>query len=150
MPRADVLAAPSGPGISVKEGAAGLLSGPAIGSTADRSLNFSGQFTLSSTQSSVTLNNIRSSSIFAGEKSSADKSCLAMRAYTRPDIANKDLHQNWLNAKNSCSHYVKVSVCRRGSANCISINVPPWQTKSAIIGYAPTAAPMHYQINLEN
>lgn len=149
----DVLAGPDGPGISVKEGATGLLSGPAIGSAsppAARSLNFSDQFTLGGTQSSVTLNNTRSSSIFAGENSSADKSCLTMRAYVQPDIANKNLHQNWLSAKNSCGRSVKISVCYRGSVSCISISVPAWQTKSAIIGYAPTATPIHYQISLGN
>ena len=146
----NVLAGPNGPGISMKEGVGGLLSGPAIRpSPTGRSLNFPDQFTLGGTQSSITLNNIRTGAVFAGG-SSADRSCLTARAYIRPDIANKNLHQNWLSAKNSCGHYVKVSVCYRGSASCISIKVPPWQTKSAIIGYAPTASAMHYQINLEN
>lgn len=147
----DFLAGPSGSGISVKGAATGPLSGPAIGSTSPppgRPLNFPDQFTLSSTQSSVTLGD---GSIFAGEKpSSAVKSCLVVRAYVRPDIANKNLHQNWISAKNSCSHDIKIKICYLGSANCISINVPPWQTKSAIIGYAATANPIHYQISLGN
>ena len=148
---ANVLAGPDGPGIPMKEGVAGLLSGPAIRpSPPGRSLNFPDQFTLGGTRSSITLDNIRTGALFAGGTSSADRSCLTARAYMRPDIANKNLHQNWLSAKNSCSHYIKVSVCYRGSASCISIKVPPWQTKSAIIGYAPTASVMHYQINLDN
>lgn len=144
---------PNGTGISMNEGAAGLLSGPPIGSassTTGGSLRFSDQFTLGGTQNSVTLDNFRSSSISVGGNSSANKSCLTVRAYTRPDFANKNLHQNWLNAKNGCGQHIKVSVCYRGSASCISISVPPWQAKSAIIGYAPTATPMHYQIKLEN
>lgn len=153
----DFLARPSGPARSVQGGAAGLLlgpvSGPAIGSTlpaTSRLLNFSDQFTLGGTQSSVTLSITRSSAIFAGEKPSADKSCLAVRAYVRPDIANKNLHQNWISAKSSCGRDIKINVCYLGSANCILMNVPPWQTKSAIIGYAATASPMHYQISLVN
>jgi hypothetical protein len=148
----DVSAGPDGPGISMKEGATGSLLGPAIGSASPPtggSLNFPNQFTLSGIQSSVTLNDARSSSSFGGEGSSADKSCLTARAYTRPDIANKNMHQNWLSARNGCSHNVKISVCYRGSVSCISISIPPWQTKSAIIGYAPTASPTHYQISFE-
>ena len=149
----NVLAGPDGSGMQVKEGATGLLSGPAIGSASPpvgRSLNFSDQFTLGGTQSNVTLNNIRSGSIFAGENSSAEKSCLTARAYMQADIANKNLNQNWLSAKNNCGRPIKISVCHRGSVSCISINVPAWQTKSAIIGYATTATPIHYQISLGN
>lgn len=149
--RDSVLAGPNGPGISMKDGVADLLSAPAVKSLpTGRLLNFPDQFTLGGAQSSITLNNIRTGAVFAGGNSSTDRSCLTARAYMRPDIANKNLHQNWLSAKNSCSHYIKVSVCYRGSASCISISVPPWQTKSAIIGYAPTASVMHYQINLDN
>lgn len=153
----DFLAGPSGRGQSVKGDVAGLLSGsvsgPAIGSTLPaigRSLNPSDQFTLGGTLSSVTLNITRSSPIFAGEKPAADKSCLAARAYIRPDIVNKNLHQNWISAKNSCGRYMKIRVCYLGTESCIPIDVPPWQTKDAIIGYAPTAKPIHYQISLEN
>jgi hypothetical protein len=153
----DFSAGPSGPGKSVKGDVTDLLSGPvsgpAIGSTLPaigRSLNPSDQFTLGGTQSSVTLDITRSSPIFAGEKPAADKSCLAARAYIRPDIVNKNLHQNWISAKNSCGHYMKIRVCYLGTENCIPIDVPPWQTKNAIIGYAPTAKPIHYQISLEN
>jgi hypothetical protein len=158
LPRSgNVLAVPSDPNMSVKEGAAGPLSGsvsgPAIGSVslpASGSLNFTDQFTLSSTQSSVLLGNAPSTGISAGENASPDKSCLTARAYIRPDIANKNLHQNWISAKNGCGRYIKIKVCYYGTASCIPINVPPWQTKSAIIGYAPTAKPMHYRISLEN
>ena len=153
----DFLAGPSGPGNSMEGDVAGLLSGsvsgPAIGSTLPalgRSLNPSDQFTLGGTQSSVTLNITGGSAIFAGEKPAADKSCLAARAYIRPDIVNKNLHQNWISAKNICGRYMKIKVCYLGTESCIPIDVPPWQTKSAIIGYAPTAKPIHYQISLEN
>lgn len=148
----EVSTGPDGPGISVEGGATGGLLGSAIRSApplTDRSLSFSDQFTLSSTQSSVTLNNARRGSIFAGGNSSADKSCLTVRAYMRPDIADKNLHQNWLSASNGCGRNVKISVCYRGSVSCISISISPWHTKSAIIGYAPSATPMHYQISVE-
>jgi hypothetical protein len=112
--------------------------------------NFSDQFTLSSTQSSVTLSNIRSGVIATGKNPSIGKSCLAARAYVRPEIVNKELYQNWISAKNSCGSEIKISVCYLGTSSCISINVPPWQTKSTIIGYAPTATPIHYRIGLVN
>jgi hypothetical protein len=156
----DFLAGPGDLGISAKGGTSRLLSGPAIGSIslpADRSLNFPHEFTLGSAQSSVTLGNSSvtpgntgNGGVFGGEKPSADKSCLAVRAYMRPDIANKNLHQNWISANNTCSRGIKIRICYLGSANCISVNVSPWQTKSAIIGYAPTSTPIHYQISLEN
>jgi hypothetical protein len=149
----DLLAAPIGPGIPARGGVAGPLSGPAIDSTSPaigRALNSPDQFTLGNTQSSITLSNIRSRAVRASEKPSADNSCLTVRAYVRPDIANKNLHQNWISAKNNCDRDIKINICYLGSANCISVKVPPWQTKSAIIGYAPTANPMHYQISLEN
>lgn len=151
------LAGPGDPGRSVKGDAAGLLSGPVLGPAIrstlppmGRSLNLSNQFTLGGTESSVTLSITRSSAIFAGEEPSADKSCLTARAYIRPDIVNKNLHQNWISAKNTCGRYVKIRVCYLGTESCIPIDVPPWQTKNAIIGYAPTAKPIRYRISLEN
>lgn len=147
----NVPALPSDPSISGKGSATDLLSGAPIDSASPpmgRPLNFTDQFTLGGAQSSVTLGNIRGSAIFGGENPPADKSCLTARAYVRLDIANKNLKQNWISAKNSCGRYIKIRVCYSGSANCISIGVPPSQTKSAIIGYAPTANPVHYQISL--
>lgn len=151
----NVPALPSDPGMSGKGSATDLLSGPISGPAIEsaspptgRPLNFTDQFTLGGAQSSVTLGNIRGSAIFGGENPSADKSCLTARAYVRPDIANQNLKQNWISAKNGCGRYIKIRVCYRGSANCISIGVPPSQTKSAIIGYAPTKNPVHYQISL--
>lgn len=149
----DVPALPSNPGIYGKGSTTDLLSGPAIESALPpmgRSLNFTEQFTLGGAQNSVTLGNTRRSAIFAGENPSSDKSCLTARAFVRPDIANKNLKQNWISAKNSCGRYIKIRVCYNGSINCISISVAPSQTKSAIIGYAPTANPIHYQISLVN
>lgn len=156
----DVPALPSNPGISGKGSATDLLPGPAIEPALPpmgpmglmgpmgRPLNFTEQFTLGGAQNSVTLGNTRSSAIFAGENPSSDKSCLTARAFARPDIANKNLNQNWISAKNSCGRFIKIRVCYNGSVNCISIGVAPSQTKSAIIGYAPTANPIHYQISL--
>jgi hypothetical protein len=153
----DILGIPRDPGISVKGGPTGLLSdpilGPAIGSTSPASgtsLNLPEQFTLSNTQSIVTLSITPGSAISAGENPSANKSCLLARAYIRPDIVNKNLHQNWISAKNNCDRYIKIKVCYHSTASCIPISVPPRQTKSTIIGYAPTANPIHYQISLEN
>jgi hypothetical protein len=104
-------------------------------------LNFPDQFTLG---------DIRSSAVLAGENLSMDKSCLTARAYVRPDFANETLHQNWITTKNGCGRFIKISICYRGTANCLSIRVPPGQTKSAIIGYAPNGSEVHYQIILEN
>ena len=151
----DFLAGPSGPGMSASAPAAGLLSqpvlGPAVGSTSrPPSRPFPHQFTLSNTQSSVLLGNAGNAGVFAGEKPLADKPCLTIRAYVRADIANKNLHQNWISAKNSCGRDIKINICYLGSASCISVSVPPWETKSAIIGYAPTGTPIHYQIGLQN
>jgi hypothetical protein len=148
------LPGPSDLGMSAKGPAAGLLSEPALGSAIGSTSRPAGrpffhQFTLSSTQSSVLLSDIGNGGVFAGEKPLADKPCLAVRAYIRTDIANKNLHQNWISAKNSCGRDIKINICYLGSASCILVSVPPWGTKSAIIGYAPTAAPIHYQISLE-
>lgn len=149
------LAGPSGLGMSAKAPAAGLLSeptiGPAIGSMSPPAGRpFSQQFTLGGTQSSVLLGDTGHGGVFAGAKPLAAKSCLGIRAYVRADIANKNLHQNWISAKNGCGRDIKINICHLDSANCISVSVPRWQTKSAIIGYAPTATPVHYQIRLQN
>jgi hypothetical protein len=149
------LPGPSDLGMSAKGPAAGLLSEPALGSAIGSTSRPAGglfphQFTLSGTQSSVLLSDTGNGGVFAGEKPLAEKSCLAVRAYARADIANKNLHQNWISAKNSCGRDIKINIFYLGSASCISVSVPRWQTKGAIIGYAPTATPIHYQISLAN
>lgn len=140
----DVLAIPSGSGIPGGGDAVDLLSGPAIGSALPApsdALHFPDQFTLS---------NISGIAVFPGQNPSAEKSCLTAMAYMRPDIANETLHQNWITAKNGCGRFIKLSICYRGTADCFSIRVPPGQTKSAIIGYAPNGSEVHYQITLED
>jgi hypothetical protein len=140
----DVLAIPSDSGIPGSGDAVGFLSGPALSSALPAPsdpLHLPDQFTLG---------DIRSSAVAAGENLSTDKSCLTARAYVRPDFANETLHQNWITAKNNCTRFIKISICYRGTANCLSMRIPPRQTKSAVIGYAPNGSEVHYQIILEN
>lgn len=140
----DVLAMPSGSGGSGRGSAVDPLSGSAISSALPAlsgSLKLSDQFTLS---------NIRGSAAFAGVNPSGDKSCLTIRAHMRPDFANKALQQNWITAKNDCGRFIKINICYHGTGSCKSIPIPPWQTESAIIGYAPTGSEVYYQISLQN
>jgi hypothetical protein len=154
---AGLFSTPSDQGIGAIGNGVDLLpgpnSGPAIGSASSlprASVNFADQFTLSRAHPNVTIGNSRSSGNVTSAGLSSDKSCLVAKAYMRTDFGNKNLHQNWINAKNDCDHYIKISVCYQGTASCTVIDVPAWQTKTAIIGYATLASEVHYHISVQD
>jgi hypothetical protein len=65
------------------------------------------------------------------------KPCLALQSYTKPELINKHIFEHWIKATNSCGQHIALQVCYHQSADCIVMNVPPWDSKSSVLGIYP-------------
>jgi hypothetical protein len=65
------------------------------------------------------------------------KPCLALEGYTKPQAINKNVFEHWIRATNTCGQHIELRVCYHKSNDCIAMNVPPWDTKSSVLGIYP-------------
>jgi hypothetical protein len=72
-----------------------------------------------------------------GSLSSTGKPCIALRSYATAQLINKSIYEHWIKASNTCGQNIKVQVCYHKTTDCIVMNVPPWETKNAVLGIQP-------------
>ena len=65
------------------------------------------------------------------------KPCLTLESYTKPELNNKDIFEHWIKATNGCGQHIEVRVCYHKTDDCIVMNVPPWDSKSSVLGIYP-------------
>jgi hypothetical protein len=65
------------------------------------------------------------------------KPCLAASGYAKPQVINKNIYEHWIRVTNSCGQNIKLRVCYHGTDDCIVMNVPPWESKNAVLGIYP-------------
>lgn len=65
------------------------------------------------------------------------KPCLTIVGYAKPELANKNIYQHLIKATNNCGQNIKVQVCYNKTENCVLMSVPPWETKTSILGIFP-------------
>jgi hypothetical protein len=65
------------------------------------------------------------------------KPCIDLRSYAKSEIVNKKLFEHWITAMNSCGQHIELQVCYHQSSNCIVMKVPPWESKSSVLGINP-------------
>jgi hypothetical protein len=65
------------------------------------------------------------------------KPCINLESYAKSEIVNKNLFEHWITATNSCGEHIVLRVCYRSSSDCIVMNVPPWESKSSVLGIYP-------------
>ena len=65
------------------------------------------------------------------------KPCIALESYAKPQAINKSVYEHWVQATNSCGQRIELQVCYHGSSACITMNVPPWEGKSSVLGIYP-------------
>jgi hypothetical protein len=65
------------------------------------------------------------------------KPCIDLQSYAKPEIINENLFEHWIIAINSCGEHIELRVCYRGSIDCIVMNLPPWESKSSVLGIYP-------------
>jgi hypothetical protein len=65
------------------------------------------------------------------------KACLTIQGYVKPELANKGIYQHLIKAVNDCGQNIKVQVCYYRTEDCVLMNVPPWESKTSILGIFP-------------
>jgi hypothetical protein len=65
------------------------------------------------------------------------KPCIHLESYAKSEIINQNLFEHWIAATNSCGEHIELRVCYRSSSDCIVMNVPPWESKSSVLGIYP-------------
>jgi hypothetical protein len=68
---------------------------------------------------------------------SNEKPCIALGSYSKSEIVNKNLFEHWITATNSCGQRIELQVCYHQSSDCIVMKVPPWESKSSVLGIYP-------------
>ena len=72
--------------------------------------------------------------------------CLTIEGYARPELANKEIYQHLIRAANDCGQSIKVQVCYYKSENCILMSIPPWESKTSILGILPALKRFQYEV----
>ncbi len=65
------------------------------------------------------------------------KPCLTIEGYVKPELANKNIYQHLIKGTNACGQNIKVQVCYYKTQDCTLISVPPWESKTSILGIFP-------------
>jgi hypothetical protein len=65
------------------------------------------------------------------------KPCLSIVGYSKPELANKNIYQHLIKATNNCGQNIKVQVCYYKTEDCVLMSVPPWESKTSILGIFP-------------
>jgi putative aminopeptidase FrvX len=65
------------------------------------------------------------------------KPCIDLGSYAKSEIVDKNLFEHWITATNNCGQHIELQVCYYQSSDCIVMKVPPWESKSAVLGIYP-------------
>ncbi len=62
---------------------------------------------------------------------------LTIGGYAKPELANKNIYQHLIRAVNGCGQNIKVQVCYYQTQDCLLMSIPPWESKTSILGIFP-------------
>jgi hypothetical protein len=65
------------------------------------------------------------------------KPCLMIEGYAKPELSNKNIYEHIVKATNNCGQNINVQACYYKTQNCVVMSVPPWQSKTSILGFFP-------------
>jgi hypothetical protein len=65
------------------------------------------------------------------------KPCLGLSGSAKPQIVNRDLLDHIISIANSCAQRITLHVCYYRSEHCITVDVPPYERKEAVLGVFP-------------
>jgi hypothetical protein len=69
----------------------------------------------------------------------AGKPCLSLNGSAKAQTLNPHIFEHWVSAANSCGQQIKVSVCYKGTDDCIAMSVPPWGRQDSVLGIFPAS-----------
>jgi hypothetical protein len=78
-------------------------------------------------------------------RDASGKPCLTVAGFPRGHSINKDLNEHVISASNNCAKPIKIQVCYYKSHECISIYVPGWARKEAILGTLSSRQQFQYE-----
>ena len=73
------------------------------------------------------------------------KPCLSLGASAKAQAVNKHIYEHRVGAVNSCGQHIKVQVCYYKSNDCITMDVPAWGRKDAVLGIYPALPSFRYE-----
>jgi hypothetical protein len=65
------------------------------------------------------------------------KPCIDLGSQAKPELVDKNLFEHWVIATNSCGQHIELQICYSQTSDCIVMKVPPWESKSAVLGIYP-------------
>jgi hypothetical protein len=71
--------------------------------------------------------------------------CLTVGGLARPHVANPNVYDHVIAAKNSCAQRITMQVCYYKSQDCVSMDIPGGERKEAILGTLPAASDFRFE-----
>lgn len=75
----------------------------------------------------------------------AGKPCLTLGGYARPFTTNQNLFDHVIAVENSCPKAIKLQLCYFKTTECLSVEVPGYARKEAILGTMPSQKDFRYE-----
>jgi hypothetical protein len=73
--------------------------------------------------------------------------CLTVYGSSRSHIANPNVYDHVISAKNSCAQRIAIKVCYYKSLDCMSMEIPGGERKEAVLGTLPGAKEFRYEFH---
>jgi hypothetical protein len=73
------------------------------------------------------------------------KPCISTVGDARSEIINPQIYQHIVIATNTCGKIIRLHVCYYKSEHCISVHVPAYSTREAVLGIMPAMRIFRFQ-----
>jgi hypothetical protein len=73
------------------------------------------------------------------------KPCITMFGDARPQTFNPQIFDHMVMASNACGQAIKVKVCYYHSDHCISVDMPAYSQKEAMLGIMPSMSGFRFE-----
>ncbi|MGJ5206484.1 hypothetical protein [Bradyrhizobium sp. HKCCYLR20261] len=78
-------------------------------------------------------------------KDFSGKPCLSVSGFARAFVTNAKLFDHVVNAENGCPKAIKIQVCYLQGSGCVSLDVPGYGRKEAVLGTMPSQKDFRFQ-----
>jgi hypothetical protein len=73
------------------------------------------------------------------------KPCLTVLGYAHPQVINPNIFDHMISASNDCSQPIKMQLCYYQTQQCISVDIPPYGRKDAVLGIMPAMSQFQFE-----
>ena len=71
--------------------------------------------------------------------------CLIVGGIARPHIANTNVYDHVVTAKNSCAQRITIQVCYYKAFDCMPMDIPGGERREAVLGTLPAAREFRFE-----